>query len=165
MGVESWDIAASTPALPFPLQGGGDAAMPNKLSGVSLTVVRAEPLEAQESIRISTGSTRTLVLLPSLGLLAQTLREWTFAAAAPFEVLCVCSDQTVGSRGDDEAIHSGGRRKLKPHLLKFPFATKIPFDLKRSATFDTGSLLDNARPPFNEVMSLLPEFVICPRFI
>jgi len=52
------------------------------------------------------GAKRTLVLLPSLGLLAQTLREWTFAAATPFEVLCVCSDQTVGSKGNDEAIHS-----------------------------------------------------------
>ena len=49
---------------------------------------------------------RTLVLVPSLGLLSQLLREWTFAAAAPFEVLCVCSDQTVGSKGSDEAIHS-----------------------------------------------------------
>ena len=52
------------------------------------------------------GATRTLVLLPSFGLLAQTLREWTFAAAEPFEVLCVCSDQTVGAKGHDEAIHS-----------------------------------------------------------
>ncbi|MEQ1726663.1 MAG: Helicase associated domain protein [Sphingopyxis sp.] len=49
---------------------------------------------------------RTLVLIPSLGLLSQLLREWTFAAATPFEVLCVCSDQTVGSKGSDEAIHS-----------------------------------------------------------
>jgi superfamily II DNA or RNA helicase len=48
----------------------------------------------------------TLVLVPSLGLLSQLLREWTFAAATPFEVLCVCSDQTVGSKGNDEAIHS-----------------------------------------------------------
>jgi len=48
----------------------------------------------------------TLVLVPSLGLLSQLLREWTFAAATPFEVLCVCSDQTVGTRGNDEAIHS-----------------------------------------------------------
>ena len=87
----------------------------------NLTAVRAEHVEAQESTHISTGSmrtdsgtntaesigaTRTLVLLPSLGLLAQTLREWTFAAATPFEVLCVCSDQTVGSKGSDEAIHS-----------------------------------------------------------
>jgi len=49
---------------------------------------------------------RTLVLVPSLGLLSQLLHEWTFAAAAPFKVLCVCSDQTVGTRGNDEAIHS-----------------------------------------------------------
>jgi len=57
-------------------------------------------------IKEKLGATRTLVLLPSLGLLAQTLREWTFAAAEPFEVLCVCSDQTVGAKGHDEAIHS-----------------------------------------------------------
>ena len=48
----------------------------------------------------------TLVLVPSLGLLSQLLREWTFAATTPFDVLCVCSDQTVGSKGSDEAIHS-----------------------------------------------------------
>ena len=52
------------------------------------------------------GAQRTLVLVPSLGLLSQLLREWTFAAATPFEVLCVCSDQTVGTKGNDEAIHS-----------------------------------------------------------
>ncbi|MFA6015258.1 MAG: Helicase associated domain protein [Gallionellaceae bacterium] len=65
---------------------------------------------ANEQSEINTaeliGATRTLVLLPSLGLLAQTLREWTFAATTPFEVLCVCSDQTVGSKGNDESIHS-----------------------------------------------------------
>lgn len=49
---------------------------------------------------------RTLVLVPSLGLLSQLLREWTFAATTPFEVLCVCSDQTVGKKGDDETIHT-----------------------------------------------------------
>ena len=47
----------------------------------------------------------TLVLLPSLNLLAQTLREWTFAAAMPFDVLCVCSDATVG-KISDEAVQS-----------------------------------------------------------
>jgi superfamily II DNA or RNA helicase len=49
---------------------------------------------------------RTLVLAPSLGLLSQLLREWTFAANTPFEVLCVCSDQTVGTKSNDEPIHS-----------------------------------------------------------
>jgi len=49
---------------------------------------------------------QTLVLLPSLGLLSQTLKEWTFAANKPFDVLCVCSDETVGKKGEDEAITS-----------------------------------------------------------
>lgn len=57
-------------------------------------------------IKEALNAQRTLVLVPSLGLLSQLLREWTFAAEKPFEVLCVCSDQTVGSKGNDEAIHS-----------------------------------------------------------
>ena len=47
---------------------------------------------------------RTLVLLPSLGLLSQTLNEWTYAARDRFDALCVCSDQTVNRRDEDEAI-------------------------------------------------------------
>ena len=38
---------------------------------------------------------RTLVLVPSLSLLSQTLREWTANAKEPFEYLAVCSDETV----------------------------------------------------------------------
>uniref|UniRef100_UPI001FE04557 restriction endonuclease n=1 Tax=Rhodococcus phenolicus TaxID=263849 RepID=UPI001FE04557 len=38
---------------------------------------------------------RTLVLLPSLSLLAQTLREWTAHTTRPFDFLAVCSDETV----------------------------------------------------------------------
>ena len=49
---------------------------------------------------------RTLVLVPSLGLLSQLLREWTFAASVPFELLCVCSDESVGGKAGDDAIHS-----------------------------------------------------------
>ncbi len=41
------------------------------------------------------GSQRTLVLVPSLSLLAQTLREWSANANGPFEYLAVCSDPTV----------------------------------------------------------------------
>jgi superfamily II DNA or RNA helicase len=48
----------------------------------------------------------TLVLLPSLGLLSQTLHEWTMASNESFEVLCVCSDESVGKRGSDESVHS-----------------------------------------------------------
>src|SRR5262249_12492769 len=47
---------------------------------------------------------RTLVLVPSLGLLSQTLDEWTFAAREQFAALCVCSDQKVNRNEEDEAI-------------------------------------------------------------
>jgi superfamily II DNA or RNA helicase len=49
---------------------------------------------------------RTLVLVPSLGLLSQILNDWTSASREPFEVLCVCSDQTAGRLEEDESIIS-----------------------------------------------------------
>jgi len=49
-------------------------------------------------------SQSTLVLLPSLSLLSQTLREWTFASHTAFHVLCVCSDETVGKKSSQDAI-------------------------------------------------------------
>jgi superfamily II DNA or RNA helicase len=52
------------------------------------------------------GVESTLVLLPSLGLLSQTLHEWTLAANEEFQVLCVCSDESVGKKSSDEAVHS-----------------------------------------------------------
>jgi predicted helicase len=47
---------------------------------------------------------RTLVLVPSLSLLSQTLREWTANAKKPFEYLAVCSDETVAEA--DAAVAS-----------------------------------------------------------
>lgn len=47
---------------------------------------------------------KTLVLVPSLSLLSQTLTEWTRTSSSDFDVLCVCSDQTVGKQ-DDAVAH------------------------------------------------------------
>jgi superfamily II DNA or RNA helicase len=44
------------------------------------------------------GATRTLVLVPSLSLLSQTLREWVANASSPIVPLAVCSDDTVADR-------------------------------------------------------------------
>ena len=41
---------------------------------------------------------RILVLLPSLSLLSQTLREWTANSQTPFNWICVCSDQSVAKQ-------------------------------------------------------------------
>ena len=64
------------------------------------------------------GAQLSLVLVPSLGLLSQVRDEWMRAAGAPFEVLCVCSDQTVGVNGSDESIHSVAD-------LDFPVTTDV----------------------------------------
>ena len=53
-------------------------------------------------------SRRTLVLVPSLSLLAQTLSEWVSNARSPFDLLAVCSDDTVTSaeRADSSVAHT-----------------------------------------------------------
>ncbi|CAG0992625.1 Putative DNA repair helicase RadD [Anaerolineales bacterium] len=103
---------------------------------------------------------RTLVLVPSLGLLSQLLREWTFAAATPFEVLCVCSDQTVGTRGSDEAIHSVAD-------LAFPVTSdvievkrflggagnRVVFSTYQSSSVITAAQADPAIPAFDLVVA------------
>lgn len=45
-------------------------------------------------------SNLVLVLLPSLSLLSQTMREWAWAAKTDFEILNVCSDKSVGVSED-----------------------------------------------------------------
>jgi superfamily II DNA or RNA helicase len=97
----------------------------------------------KEKLRVDS----TLVLLPSLGLLSQTLHEWTMAANEPFEVLCVCSDESVGKKGSDEAVHS-------IHDLAFPVtsnAAEIKAFLNRSvkkvifSTYQSSPLIAEAQ--------------------
>ena len=49
---------------------------------------------------------RTLVLLPSLSLLKQTMQVWRTHAKVPFEALPVCSDQTVNQSEDEAVAHT-----------------------------------------------------------
>lgn len=60
---------------------------------------------------------RVLVLVPSLALLRQTLKEWVNQTQWPhFDYLCVCSDPTV-SRGEDELV-------IRPTELEFSVSTE-----------------------------------------
>ena len=47
----------------------------------------------------------TLVLLPSLSLLSQTMREWAWAGNTEFEILNVCSDKSVGRQTEDMSVN------------------------------------------------------------
>lgn len=53
-------------------------------------------------IKESLNAKRTLVLLPSLSLLSQTLREWTAASQKEFNWICVCSDKSVAK--EDKSV-------------------------------------------------------------
>ncbi len=51
-------------------------------------------------------SRRTLLLVPSLSLVSQTLAEWGLNRTQPFDYLVVCSDETVAQRREDHAVTS-----------------------------------------------------------
>ncbi|MFI9556119.1 DEAD/DEAH box helicase [Nonomuraea endophytica] len=77
-------------------------------TGKTLTSLRiAEDL-------VPTGGS-VLVLVPSISLLSQTLKEWTAEAKVPLRPFAVCSDTKAGSRGDNEDI--------SPYDLVFPATT------------------------------------------
>lgn len=46
----------------------------------------------------------TLVLLPSLNLLSQTMREWSWGSNSNFDILNVCSDKSVGKTAEDMTV-------------------------------------------------------------
>lgn len=50
------------------------------------------------------GAVRVLVLVPSLALLAQTMRVWQTQSMGRLHAIAVCSDETVVSRGEDEIV-------------------------------------------------------------
>ncbi len=70
---------------------------------------------------------RTLVLVPSLSLLAQTLREWTANTRVGFDFLPVCSDETVAVAEPDAVVANTSD-------LGFPVTT----DPEQIATFLRG---------------------------
>lgn len=77
-------------------------------TGKTLTSLRiAEDL-------VPTGGS-VLVLVPSISLLSQTLKEWTAEAKVPLRPFAVCSDTKVGNRSDNEDI--------SPYDLVFPATT------------------------------------------
>ena len=57
----------------------------------------------------------TLVLLPSLSLLSQTMREWAWAGNNDFQILNVCSDQSVGKKSED----------MDPSSAPFPVTSDV----------------------------------------
>ncbi len=111
-------------------------------------------------IKEALASKSTLVLLPSLSLLSQTLKEWTFATKEQFSVLCVCSDQTVGKRGEDEIIHSVSDLAFpvtsNPEDIKqfiYSNGNKVVFSTYQSSPLVAEAFLDKSLPSFDLIVA------------
>lgn len=83
-----------------------------------------------------TSATTTVVVVPSLSLLAQTLREWRGAGTWPFEALICCSDPSTAA-GEHERAASDGQD------IAMPFWTK----LQARVTTNTAVVADRLTQP------------------
>jgi len=95
----------------------------------------------------------TLVLLPSLSLLSQTMREWAWAGNTDFDILNVCSDKSVGKKTED----------MEPSDAPFPVTSepeeiakflkqsnpKVIFCTYQSSELIAQAQLDDATPTFD----------------
>ncbi len=110
------------------------------------------------------GGTRILVMVPSLALMSQTLREWAVnSSIRPFHYLCLCSDTTVDLGNDSPIEHlyemdipvTTDVNHVSDFLANKPSATSVLFStyqsskvlseaaLKTSTTFDI-AVIDEA---------------------
>ena len=100
-----------------------------------------------------------LVLVPSLSLLSQTLREWTANARAQFKWLCVCSDATVASQDDEWVANTsdigvpvtGEVKEIKSFLRTED--SKVIFSTYQSSPLIAEAQRDKALPAFDLVLA------------
>jgi len=100
-----------------------------------------------------------LVLLPSLSLLSQTMREWVWGANERFEALAVCSDPTVGkSKNTDEDISTAEVGKVTWHVDEIQAFLKTPNPKVIFCTYQSSELIQLAQEDEN-----IPQFdlVVC----
>ena len=105
------------------------------------------------------GSECTLVLVPSLGLLSQTLHEWTRAASGTLHTLCVCSDDTVRASDDapiSRASDLGIPATTDPAVVARFLAShgrRVVFSTYQSSAVITQAQADPAVPAFDLVVA------------
>jgi superfamily II DNA or RNA helicase len=105
---------------------------------------------------------QVLVLVPSLSLLSQTLREWTAAAKTPFSWICVCSDTTVAKQDQTEdawfshvsdiGVPVTGDTKEIQGFLRRP-GVKVVFSTYQSSPLIADAQKDRNTPDFDIVFA------------
>ena len=96
----------------------------------------------------------TLVLLPSLSLLSQTMREWAWAGNTDFEILNVCSDQSVGRQNVEDMKTSDAPFSVTseiPKIVRFlkKSGPRVLFCTYQSSELIAEAQLDKAVPTFD----------------
>ena len=100
-----------------------------------------------------------LVLLPSLSLLSQTMREWVWGANERFEALAVCSDPTVGkSKNSDEDISTAEVGKVTWHVDEIQAFLRSSIPKVIFCTYQSSELIQLAQED-----ETIPQFdlVVC----
>ena len=89
---------------------------------------------------------RTLFLVPSLALLAQSLREWKQQAALPMRAFAVCSDSTIGQRAKKDRFEAASYELAYPSTTQAEVLAEQVKNLKdplaRTVIFSTYQSLD-----------------------
>ncbi|WCD87242.1 hypothetical protein KPP03845_103617 [Streptomyces xanthophaeus] len=92
-----------------------------------------ERLQKERAVAGEGDHTTVLFLVPSIALLSQTLREWSFEAEVPLRPFAVCSDVKVGKgkpQGDDQ--------DMATHDLALPATTDPDRLIKQLASVEAG---------------------------
>lgn len=92
-----------------------------------------ERLQQERAAAGESDHTTVLFLVPSIALLSQTLREWSFEAEVPLRPFAVCSDVKVGKgkpQGDDQ--------DMATHDLALPATTDPDRLIKQLASVEAG---------------------------
>lgn len=104
--------------------------------GTGKTFTGLKIVERLQKERAAAGEgdhTTVLFLVPSIALLSQTLREWSFEAEVPLRPFAVCSDVKVGKgkpQGDDQ--------DMATHDLALPATTDPDRLIKQLASVEAG---------------------------
>ena len=99
----------------------------------------------------------TLVLLPSLSLLSQTLREWAWAGNTEFDILNVCSDKSVGKNPEDMST-SDAPFPVTSEIGEIESFLRLPHSKVVFCTYHSSGLIVEAQskksvPDFNLVIA------------
>lgn len=105
--------------------------------GTGKTFTGLKIVERLQKERAAAGEgehTTVLFLVPSIALLSQTLREWSYEATVPLRAFAVCSDTQVGkqkAKGDDQ--------DMAVHDLAMPATTDSERLIAQMSSVDTES--------------------------